>query len=119
MLRAIACILAVSTLPFAANAQELNFNIIQESFSLTKADILEAKQDFQDSRPIVRVKLGPTAAARFGEVTSRNVSKLMQVAIGDRILTAPVIMSAITGGEVVIRGNFTIQEADDLAKQIK
>ena len=119
MLRALACALALSAMACSAHAQELNFSVIQETLSLTKADILEAEQSFADGRPIVRIKFGPAAAARFGEITSRNVGKVLQVAVGDRILTAPVIRSAITGGEVIIEGGFTVEQAVELAKKLK
>lgn len=119
MLRAIIGVLALTALPIVAAGQEVTFNVIQESWSIEKSDIVEAAQEFEDGRPIVRIKLAPAAAIRFGEVTGRNVRKVMQVVIGDRILTAPVIMTPITGGELVIQGNFTVQEATELAKRLK
>ena len=119
MLRAFALALALAALPGTGAAQQLEFNVISESFALSKSDVVEATQGFLDSRPIVRIKLSPAAATRMGEVTARNVGKVMQVVVDGRILTAPVIMSAITGGELIIQGNFTIEEAVELAKRFK
>jgi len=115
-------ILAISValaLPAAAAAQELKFNVVQETLELKPSDILEAEQSFQDGQPIVRIKLAPDAAKRFGEITSRNLRKPMQVVVGDRILTTPIIQSAIMRGEIVISGRLTVAEAAELARKLK
>jgi preprotein translocase subunit SecD len=121
MLRAIACAVAWSALSPAAYAQELRLDVIQESMTLKPSDILSAEQAFSQhtNQPIVSIKLAPDAAKRFGEITSRNIGKAMQVVVGDRILTTPVIRSAITRGSFIIEGNFTVEEAVELAKKLK
>lgn len=119
MLRKIALVLAAAALAQAASAQELKLNVIQETLALTKNDVVEAEPGFMNGQPVVRIRLAPAAAARFGEITGRNVRKVMQVAVGDRILTSPVIMGPITGGEIMIQGTFTIEEADAIAKRFK
>jgi preprotein translocase subunit SecD len=121
MFRAIACAVALSALSLSAHAQDLRLDVIQETMTLKPSDILSAEQAFSQhtNQPIVRVKLAPDAAKRFGEITGRNIRKVMQLVSGECILTAPVIMSAITGGEIVIEGNLTVEGAVELAKKLK
>jgi preprotein translocase subunit SecD len=119
MFRAIACVLVVAALPSAPRADELHLHVIQESVSLKRSDILEAKLTFVEGRPAVSITFGPDAAKRFGDVTSRNIGKVMQLVVGDRIVTAPVIRTAITGGSLVIEGGMTVQQAQELADRLK
>jgi preprotein translocase subunit SecD len=119
MFRLIACAVLVASLPTVSQAQGLTLNVVQESIELKPSDILEAKQEFQEGRPIVVIKLGPDAAKRFGDITGRNLRKTMQLVAGDRILTSPIIQTPISGGTVVITGSFTIGEAIELARKIK
>jgi preprotein translocase subunit SecD len=119
MIRAIACLLVFSGYALSAAAQELQLNVIQETLSLNKSDIVSAEAISWNGQHAVRIKLGPDAAKRFGEITSRHVGKPMQIVIGDRILTTPVIKQAIMRGELVISGGYTIQQAEDLAKRLK
>lgn len=118
LLRILAMSLALA-LPVAAEAQELRFNVIQESLELNRADIADAKAELQNGQWVVGIRLSDTAKAKFGEITARNVRKAMQVVVGDRIVSAPIIMEPIRGGNVVISGNFSEADAKAIAAQLK
>lgn len=115
---ALACGLAI-LLPSAPGAQELQLNVIQESLSLAKSDILGAEAVLRDGRWTVTIRLSPAAAAKFGEITGRSVRKVMQIVAGGRILSAPIVMAPITGGTIVISGNFSEAEAKELTAKLK
>ena len=51
----------------------------------------------------------------FGRVTQENVGKALAIVLDDAIFSAPVIREPILGGEAQITGNFTPEEARDLA----
>ena len=68
-----------------------------------------------DGRPVVSFKLNALGSRRFCDVTTQNVNKPFAVVLDNEIITAPNINSAICGGNAVISGNFTLQEASDLA----
>tara|TARA_B100000029_G_scaffold501573_1_gene575264 strand:- start:885 stop:2432 length:1548 start_codon:yes stop_codon:yes gene_type:complete len=63
----------------------------------------------------VSFRFDTTGAQKFGKTTSENIGKRFAVLLDGVVITAPVIRSAITGGSGVITGNFTSQEATDLA----
>jgi preprotein translocase subunit SecD len=51
----------------------------------------------------------------FEEITGANVKKRMAIILDGNIYSAPVIRQAHYGGQAVIEGNFTSDEAHDLA----
>ena len=63
----------------------------------------------------VSFRFDTTGAQKFGKSTSENIGKRFAVVLDGVVITAPVINSAITGGSGIITGNFTSQEATDLA----
>jgi preprotein translocase subunit SecD len=71
--------------------------------------------DQQGGRPVVSFRFDGTGARRFGDATSQNIGKRFAIVLDRKIISAPVIQSAITGGSGQISGNFTEQTANDLA----
>ncbi len=65
--------------------------------------------------PAVGFSLTPDGARRFGDVTAQNIGKPLAIVIDDQVQSAPIIEGAITGGEGIIRGGFSIEEATNLA----
>ncbi len=53
-------------------------------------------------------------AARFAEITEQNLNQRLAILLDDQVYSAPVIQARISR-EGVITGNFTAQEATDLA----
>ena len=79
-------------------------------------NLVDAQPTYEQNRPAVSFRFDPTGARKFGKATSNNVGNRFAIILDDKVITAPVIRSAITGGSGVISGNFTIQEAQDLLK---
>ena len=48
-------------------------------------------------------------------ISRRNIGKRIAIILDNEAISAPVIQDSITGGNGVISGNFTFQEATDLA----
>ncbi len=82
---------------------------------MTGEDLVDANPTFQDGAPIVSFRLSAKGAKKFCDVTRDNVDKPFAVVLDGEIITAPRINEAICGGSAVITGNFTVQEASDLA----
>ncbi len=55
----------------------------------------------------------------FAEYTSKNVGKILGIALDGKIISAPRVNSPITDGRGVITGNFTLESANDLAIQMR
>jgi SecD/SecF fusion protein len=66
-------------------------------------------------QPAVGFSLTSDGGRRFADLTSANIGRQVAIILDDDVQSAPVIEGAITGGEGVIRGGFSIDEATDLA----
>ncbi len=55
----------------------------------------------------------------FADYTSQHVGESLAIVLDKKVLSAPRIQSAITGGQGVITGNFTAEEARRLADLLK
>jgi preprotein translocase subunit SecD len=71
--------------------------------------------DQQTGHAIVQFRFNGVGARRFGDVTRQNIGKRFAIILDKKIISAPVIQSAISGGSGQITGNFTEQSANDLA----
>ena len=71
--------------------------------------------DNQSGEPVVAFRFNTTGARKFGEITSQNVGKPFAIVLDNKVITAPVIRSAILGGSGIISGGFTAESANDLS----
>jgi preprotein translocase subunit SecD len=71
--------------------------------------------DSQYNRPYVAFSLDSLGAERFASVTTRNRGRRLAIVLDDKVQSAPVIREPITAGEGSITGQFTLQEATNLA----
>jgi preprotein translocase subunit SecD len=65
--------------------------------------------------PYVAITLNSRGARIFERITSQNVGRQLAIVLDGRVQSAPVIRERIGGGRAVITGNFTLDEARDLA----
>lgn len=83
---------------------------------LTGADLADARAAFdQFGRPQVSLTFTPEGARKFEEVTRANVGKRLAIVLDGKVYTAPVIRQAITGGQAVIEGLSSVEEASEIA----
>jgi SecD/SecF fusion protein len=71
--------------------------------------------DQQTGGWVVNFKFDSVGARKFALVTQENVKHRFAVKLDDKVITAPVINEPITGGSGQISGNFTAEQATDLA----
>ena len=69
----------------------------------------------QNNEPTVSFTLDRLGAQKFGRATTDNVGKRLAIVLDGEIVSAPSINEAITSGSGMISGNFSFQEATDLA----
>jgi SecD/SecF fusion protein len=80
-------------------------------------DLTDAQPGF-DSRtgePVVNFKFNIRGGKRFGEVTSEHVGEPFAIVLDNKVISAPRILGAITGGSGQISGHFTTEEASNLS----
>ncbi len=69
----------------------------------------------QFNEPYVSLDLTGRGGRIFGQVTAKNVGKRFAIILDEVIRSAPVIREKILGGSAQISGNFSYEEATDLA----
>ena len=69
----------------------------------------------QNNEPTVSFTLDRLGAQKFGRTTTDNVGKRLAIVLDGVIISAPNINEPITSGNGMISGNFSFQEATDLA----
>ena len=91
--------------------------VVRKRTMMTGETITDARVrlDSQYNEPYVIVAFDSRGARQFGDITSHNVKKRLAIILDGKAQSAPVIQEAITGGEARITGNFTMEEARDLA----
>ncbi len=79
--------------------------------------LTDAKADFDQrgGQPIVSFRFDTVGARQFGDVTRENVNHRFAIVLDKKVITAPNIQEPILGGSGMITGNFTTQEASDVA----
>ncbi len=86
--------------------------------------IVDAAQDFDEGNtPIVRMQMNAIGARKWQEIT-REASQMepkrsVAVVLDGLVYSYPRVQSEIAGGNTQIFGNFTIEEAQDLANILK
>lgn len=87
---------------------------------ITNADIegAEAALDPFSSMPVVDVSFTEVGGKAFGAFTRDNVLGLLAIIIDGAVVSAPRINEPILGGRAVISGNFTMEEAERIARGI-
>lgn len=90
---------------------------LEERVALEGKHISDARLAFnqETGEPVVNFKLDNEGARRFGDMTKHNIGRALAIVLDDRVVTAPVIRSAIQGGSGEISGSFTSASANDLA----
>lgn len=69
----------------------------------------------QMGRPAVNFRFNPFGAKKFGEITTKNTGYPFAVVLDGEVITAPRINEPILGGSGIITGQFTPEEANQLA----
>ena len=84
---------------------------------LTGSQVVDAKVAFdqQTNQPIINFTLSSFGAKVFGDFTAKSVGKRLAVVLDGKVFSAPVIRERIGGGSGQISGNFTVNEAGNVA----
>ncbi len=91
--------------------------LIEKRVLVSGADLVDAQPGFdqRNSEPIVSFRFNSSGARKFAEATAANVGKPFAIVLDNKVISAPVIREPILGGSGQISGNFTVQQANDLA----
>ncbi len=84
---------------------------------LTGSEVVDAKVAFdqQTNSPIINFTLSTFGAKVFGDFTAKSIGKRLAVVLDGKVFSAPSIRERIGGGSGQISGNFTVNEAGNVA----
>ena len=78
--------------------------------------VQQASQDYDDrGRAAIKMIMTKQGERIWGELTTNNVGKPIAIVLDNNVYSAPNVINPITTGNSEISGNFTIEEAQDLA----
>jgi len=79
-----------------------------------------ANQDYDGmGNPTIKMKMTNSASKIWESMTAKNVNRPIAIVLDDIVYSAPKVNAAIEDGNSEISGNFTIEEAQDLANILK
>ncbi|MBI5574761.1 MAG: protein translocase subunit SecD [Deltaproteobacteria bacterium] len=95
--------------------------VVKKRALLTGDKIKAAKVQFESRQggAAVSVSFDAQGTKDFDRITAENVKRRLAIILDGTIKSAPVINERISGGEAQITGNFTAEEASDLATVLR
>ena len=112
---------AVSTAPDEGDAVTFSKDdVLMDGSTIKEAVATTRTETSGKSENIVEIKFNGKGAKKFGDITTDHVGENMAIVYDDKLVSAPNIREAITGGNCVISGGFEeFQEAEHLASTLR
>lgn len=91
-----------------------------EPTSLTGKYLKRADLSFnpQTGAPFISLQFNDEGAKLFEELTEKNVGKILAIYIDGIPISTPVVQEKISGGRAQITGDFTVEEAKELVRNL-
>ncbi len=86
---------------------------------LTEADVLEADLLHSKTRSLVRIRLTQPAAEVLEQATAAPGGTRLAVFIDDTLVMSPVVPRPVTTGRFTLDGDFTLAEAERIARGLR
>ena len=68
---------------------------------------------------VVSLVLNDSGRVKFADATSKHINEAIAIVYDGEVISAPVVQQALTEGKAEISGNFTAEEAENLATTIR
>lgn len=78
----------------------------------------QAQLDPQTSKPIISIEMNEEGRELFANITKNNVNEVLAIFVDGMPIMTPVISTPILDGRAVINGEFSVEEAKNLAIQL-
>jgi preprotein translocase subunit SecD len=105
----------------AGNTQIANTPDMFIDTGLTGRMLQKASIQFDQTmtnKPIIGLKFNEEGANLFAKITRENVGHVMGIFLDGNLLEAPYIREEINGGQAVITGDFTIDQAKQVVRDL-
>jgi protein-export SecD/SecF family membrane protein len=83
------------------------------------SNVKNAGKAYQNNQVVVTLEFDDEGTEAFAGATTYCIGKRLSIYMDDQLLSAPTVQSAITDGSAVITGDFTADEAEELAAKIR
>jgi len=97
---------------------EAEQKIIWKSSGLTGKYLKRAQVTFdsQIAQPEISIEFNSDGAKLFEEITGRNIEKPLAIFLDNELISSPIVRQKIIGGNAVISGQFSGDEAKEVGK---
>ncbi len=102
------------------NGQTLDVDPYFTSTQLTGQYLKRASLEFDQTtgKPRISLEFNNEGAKIFEDITAQNIKKPLAIYVDNYLLEAPVVQDKITGGKAQITGEFTVEAAKSLARNL-
>lgn len=83
------------------------------------ASVQSGQDDMKNAEYSVELVLNDEGTQKFADATEANIGQPISIIYDGETISSPTVKSAITGGTAYITGNFTYEEAENLASTIR
>lgn len=86
---------------------------------LTGAQFVRADVEFnQMYQPYIKIQFNEEGGKLFEELTEKNINKRIGIFVGGELVSDPNVSEKIAGGQATIVGQFTVDEAKGIARDL-
>lgn len=103
----------------ASSDSDSGMNLVLDGNDVVNAQVVTEPNEFGNNEYVVRLTFSSEGAQKFEEATARNIDKPIYIVYDGQIISAPQVNQTISGGNCVITGNFTYDQANSLATSIR
>jgi preprotein translocase subunit SecD len=89
--------------------------VVRKRVEVSGESLVDAQPTYYQNQPVVSFRFDSVGGRKFGNVTRDHVGELLAIVLDDKVISAPRIDEPILGGSGIIRGSFTVQEANELS----
>ncbi len=94
-------------------------NVYMTGLEVQSAEAAVVQDEFQNKQNVVKLTLTEEGAQIFAEITAANIGKNCPIVYDGEVISNPTVKSAINGGEAIIEGMSSYEEAENLASSIR
>jgi preprotein translocase subunit SecD len=89
--------------------------VVRKRVEVSGENLVDAQPTYYQNQPVVSFRFDSVGGRKFGNITRDHVGELLAIVLDDKVISAPRIDEPILGGSGIIRGHFTVQEANELS----
>jgi preprotein translocase subunit SecD len=100
------------TTPAATPTEAVVYHTVMTGADLKTVGVTSSPND---PNPYIAFELTDQGGSVFKDFTTNNVGKYLAIVLDKKVVSTPVIQSAITDGKGIIQGKYTVDSANQLA----